>query len=404
MRALRTAHPLDKNVYLLNLLAFFNNAMFVIPIIVVYYEAHKSVGFTGFLIGEAAFSLVLLLMEVPSGYISDIWKRKSVLWVGMFIQLLGYALLWLGDGLVYMVLAQSIVGIGCSLYSGTNIALLHDGLVQRGKAAAHSKYAGQMHTFGMVGGGISALIGGWMYATNPQWPAMWTVLIMVFGVLTAMMLKEPERHKQAVQNHPLADMIAVIKYTLHGHKEVACLIAFMTSVFVTTNIVFWIAQRYWAEGGISEAYFGMLMAGGMLMNALGAAFAHKVEDKLRFVHIVSLVACIPMVGYGLALVLPHMVGVFAIMFGTFAWGVGTPLMSAAVNLRIESARRATVLSVKSLVHRLAFLPLSLVVGPLADGYSAKVAIGFMLCFLVLGVCFSFICMARHNMLAPRTHT
>ncbi|MDE0724673.1 MAG: MFS transporter, partial [Alphaproteobacteria bacterium] len=233
MRTLRTTHPLDRNVYLLNLLTFLDNALFVIPIIVVYYAAHKSVGFTGFLIGEAAFALVMVVMEVPSGYLSDIWRRKSVLWLAMAWQVVGFALLWLGDGLVAMVAAQSIVGIGASLYSGTNTAMLYDGLLERGKAATFSKYSGQHQMYGMIGATGAALIGGFAYALQPDLPAILTVIVMVIATAATWFLTEPNRHKQVVQKTPIADMVSVMKYTLHGHKEVACLILFMTSVFVT---------------------------------------------------------------------------------------------------------------------------------------------------------------------------
>ena len=401
MRTLRTQHPLDKNTYLLNLLALFNNAMFVIPIIVVYYEAHKSVGFTGFLIGEAAFALVMVLMEVPSGYLSDVWRRKYVLWLAMVWQILGFGLLWLGDGLFMMVLAQSIVGVGVSLYSGTNRALLYDSLQERGKAAAYTKHSGGLHTWGMIGGAVSALVGGFFYEAQPHLPAMLTVVSVALAALIALFLVEPNRHKQEVQKNPFADMVSVMKYTLHGHKEVACLILFMTSVFVTTNLMFWLHQRYWVDGGIPESMFGVLMAVGMGINAIGAGFAHRIESKLRFVHIVCVLTFVTFVAYGLAVLMPHWLGIFALLLGGLAYGMGTPLMDAAVNKRIESHRRATVLSVKSLVHRLIFLPLSLLIGPLADDYSAKIAMASLLVFMIIGVALSFICMARHHMFAPK---
>ncbi len=401
MRALRTTHPLDRNVYLLNLLTFLDNALFVIPIIVVYYAAHKSVGFTGFLIGEAAFALVMVVMEVPSGYLSDIWRRKSVLWLAMAWQVVGYALLWLGDGLVMMVAAQSIIGIGVSLYSGTNTAMLYDGLLERGKAATFSKYTGQHQMYGMIGATGAALVGGFAYALQPDLPAMLTVIVMVIATAATWFLTEPSRHKQEVQKNPIADMVSVMKYTLHGHKEVACLILFMTSVFVTTNLMFWLNQRYWMDANISEAWFGVLMAIGTAVNAVGAGFAHRLENRLTFMHMIFIIAALPFMAYGLAIALPHWAGVGALFLGGLAWGMGSPLMATAVNKRVESHRRATILSVKSLVHRLVFLPLSLLAGPLADGYGAKAAMFALLLFMATGVALSFICMARHHMFKPK---
>ena len=392
---------LNRNVYLLNMLGFLNNAMFIVPIVVLYLEAQKGVGFTGFLMGESLFSLVMIFMEIPSGYLSDVWRRKQVLAIAMVWKTIGLCVLFFGSGFAMVLFAQCLIGVGASLNSGTNSALLYDTLLSQGREKLFSKLNGRRLMFGMIGSSSTALVGGYLYTLHPEFPVLISIVSLILAVLICVFMVEPERHKETVQKNPLADMLSVMKYTLHGHKELACLIAFITSIFVTCNLMLWVQQRYWIESSISEIWFGVLMAIGVGFNAVGAFFAHKLEEYLRFIHIVSLMAALPFIFYGLSIVLPYSAGIYTLMLGGFAWGIGQPLMDSAINHRVGSSRRATVLSVKSLVHRFAFIPLTLLAGPLADMYNAKVAMTGLLTLMVVGVLLSVLCMKHHHMLSDK---
>ena len=130
-----------RNITIVNALSFLNNAMFVVPIIVVYYAAQKHVGLTGFLISEAAFAMAMVMMEVPSGYLSDTWKRKYALLLGFVIQTIGFVVMFLGEGFLLMVAAQAICGLGMSFVSGTGSALIYDSLLGADKERTYTQTA-----------------------------------------------------------------------------------------------------------------------------------------------------------------------------------------------------------------------------------------------------------------------
>ncbi len=489
-----------QNIIIINALSFLNNAMFVVPIIVVYYAAQKSVGLTGFLVSEAAFALAMVLMEVPSGYLSDHWKRKYTLALGFVIQTVGFVTMWLGDGFLLMVIAQAICGLGMSFVSGTGSALIYDSLLgadaqnkspsdgertkptgrakssellnseaQRGDGcvssraparyktaglastgahvnssevsesgpaltqwltnspsrsrykvvllgnlfsrsvkkvgvAQYSKISGRMHAYGMVGAAMSALAGGYIYSVGVEIPTILSAFAMALAAMASLGLVEVARLKEAQKKNALKEMASVVKYALGGHKEVASILLFSSSVFVVCNLMFFLHQSYWIEGGIETKQFGILMAIGMMVNALGSSLAYALEGRLRFVQMVAIIAALPLLSYGLAVVLPFGVGIYALFLGGLAWGMGRPLMEAAVNRRIESGRRSTVMSVGSVLHRLAFVPLTFIAGPTAEAYGVKMAMVALLGLMILTAGASLVVMAKSGLLTTRQKT
>jgi MFS family permease len=434
-----------RNITIVNALSFLNNAMFVVPIIVVYYAAQKHVGLTGFLISEAAFAMAMVMMEVPSGYLSDTWKRKYALLLGFVIQTIGFVVMFLGEGFLLMVAAQAICGFGMSFVSGTGSALIYDSLLGADKERTYtqaadtgdaltqwltnspsrsrykavllgnlfnrsakpvgvdqySKISGRMHAYGMVGAAVSALLGGYIYSVGVELPAILSAISMAVAALFTLRLIEVERRKETVKKNPIKEMASVVKYALAGHKEVASILLFSSSVFVVCNLMFFLHQSYWIEGGIDIKQFGFLMAIGMMVNALGSSLAYALESRLRFVHMVAIIAALPLLSYGLAVVLPFGAGIYALFLGGLAWGMGRPLMEAAVNRRIESSRRSTVLSVGSVLHRLVFVPLTFVAGPTAEAYGVKAAMMALLALMTITAGASLLVMARSGLLAIR---
>ena len=265
----------------------------------------------------------------------------------------------------------------------------------------YSKISGRMHAYGMVGAAVSALLGGYIYSVGVELPAILSAVSMAVAALFTLRLVEVERQRERAKKNPIKEMASVVKYALAGHKEVASILLFSSSVFVVCNLMFFLHQSYWIEGGIDIKQFGLLMAIGMMVNALGSSLAYALESRLRFAHMVAIIAALPLLSYGLAVVLPFGAGIYALFLGGLAWGMGRPLMEAAVNRRIESSRRSTVLSVGSVLHRMAFVPLTFVAGPVAEAYGVKAAMMALLALMTITAGASLLVMARSGLLAVR---
>ena len=384
-----------RNIILLQVFTALQSTCFLLPVIVPYYRDAIGLDFHAFLIGEAVFSAVVIAMEVPTGWLSDTWRRKHTMCLGMGFYVLGYLLLYFAGSLLTAAGAQGLIGVGVSLISGTINALLYDTLAEGGRVHEFRRLEGRRHGTGFYALAASSLIGGFLYSIDPHLPLRLSLVTYVVGMVVALFLHEPLREKQAVEKHPLADMLATLRYALHGHKEVAGIILFCMTLFSATKLMLWSQQPYYALLGLPEHWYGMLMAGGFALSGAAGHLGHLVDGRMSNRAVFRLMLGMSVGAFALAGLWPGLHGVALLLFGSLMYGFGWPRIQDAINKRVSSGRRATILSAATLMINTLFIPLSLVYGAAADRYGiAAVLAGMGLYLLVAGCACLFLIRGR----------
>ncbi len=356
----------NKNIILIQAFSALQCTMFLLPVIIPYYRDVIGLGFREFLIGEAVFSAIVIAMEVPTGWLSDIWKRKHTLCLGMFFYVLGFSVLFCANGLFTAASAQGIIGIGVSLISGTLNALLYDTLAEEGRAEEFRRLEGRRHGAAFYALGLSAFVGGFLYAVNPKLPIMVSLAAYGLAMITALCMHEPGREKRAPEKHPLADMAKTVRYALHGHAEIAGIILFCAVLYSSTKTMMWSQQPYYALLGLPETWYGVLMAGGFLLSGMAGHMGHLIDGRMTNRAIFKIMLAIVVTAFLIAGLIPGYHAVALLLCGSLMWGFGWPRVQDAINKRVSSERRATILSTATLAINVAFIPLSLIVGAASD--------------------------------------
>lgn len=351
------------------------NMLFLLPVVMPYYQ---SIGLTfrDFLIGEAVFSAVVILCEVPSGWISDTWKRRSALVLGGFFGLLGFTLLMLAESFWEATSAQAVIGIAVALNSGTNTAMLYDHLHQHGCEADYRRIDGHRHGLCLYGTAFSCLAGGFLFTIDPKLPLLCDVIVLLGAMIAISMADEPERFKKSADSRIFRDMAATMKYALSGHPEITGIIMVATVIFCTTKLMLWAQQPYYLLAGLPVYWFGVIMAGTYLISGIAGQFSHRIEHcgsnrmALGVMAAVLATACLI-----LAAVTSFWLGMVLFLTGTLTYAVAQPRINTAINSRVGPERRATILSTASLMVHMLFIPSSLIVGAVSDhgGVSAGLA-------------------------------
>ncbi len=376
------------NIKLLEAYTICTNMGFVIPVILPYYRDQMGLDFKDFLLGEACFAAVVVLLEVPTGWISDVWKRKNTLMLGAFFDLLGYMCLLIGDNLFWAILGQSIIGVGISLISGTNSAMLYDSLLSEGREAEYRRLEGRRGSFGFYSVAFASIIGGLLYPIDHQLPLILSMAAIAMAMVMAFTMDEPTRHKRRPEKHPLADMAETARYALRGHADVGLIILFAAAMFCSTKLIMWSQQPYYMAMGLHESLYGLLMAAGFLMAGASSQLGHKLDGRVGSV---KMLAGIWVVAISVCLIASLYLGwagvVLLMVGGSCLYGIAFPRVSEAINNRVDSARRATVLSTQSLMSSLFFIPVSTLMGYVSDSYGVEGALRGIACWLALaGLC------------------
>lgn len=374
---------MNRNAALILAHGLFLNMLFVLPVLVLYYRDALGLGFREFMIGEAVFATTMILMEVPSGWLSDVWTRRKTMILGTLFHIVGFTILWQADSFAMTILSQAVIGVAVSLFSGTNSALLYDSLLEDGRAESFRRLEGLRHGIGLYSVAGASIAGGLLYQWHRDAPIVLVIASSCIALAISFCLREPERQRESVHKHPLADMAATVRYALRGHAAVGAIILLSSFLFATTKMLMWAQQPYYAALSLPESLYGVFIACGFALGGLGAHLGHVLDGRVT--HGRVLVLCILHVlfvcvaaglwtGY-------H--GVALLMSGSLIWGFAAPHVQHALNEQVGSARRATILSTANLMISVVAIPLYVLMGFMAD--TAGVGAGLLALAVLMGL-------------------
>lgn len=392
----------DRNIKLITIQTLFLNMIFVLPVIVPYYRDEIGIGFREFMIGETVFSAIVVLMEVPTGWVADIWTRRKTMLASMLANIAGYFILWRADSFFEAVAAQAVIAVGVSLMSGAISALLYESLMEDGREGEFRRREGFRVGFGLYVIAASCAVGGFLYGIDHRLPAFLSFATSVAGLCATLAIKEPARHRQAVHKNPFADVAQAVRYAVRGHAEVGGIMVLSAILFACTKITMWSQQPYYVMLGMSAAWMGVLGAAGFLLGGISGQFGHVFDG--RFSNVGVLAAFIGWVAF-VCLACGLFPGWHAVPLllagGTVVFGLCWPRAQAALNRRVDSARRATILSAANMGVHLISMPLMLVTGWITDEAGIRWSLLFMAALLAAGAVAALpLVRRRHGRKAP----
>ncbi|OGS35588.1 MAG: hypothetical protein A2293_07630 [Elusimicrobia bacterium RIFOXYB2_FULL_49_7] len=347
---------INTNLWKLSGYKFLGDFLIIAPIIVPFYQAN-GLNATQILVVQAAFSLCMLLFEVPSGYLSDSWGRRKTLMLGAACFPLGMLFYSLSASFWGFILAESILAFAYSMRSGTDSAILYDTLKQMGRQDAYKKHEGRVASFERLGTALAALIGGFAVLWSLRLPFYLNIGTGVLLFVFASMLVEPTRTVREAEN-PWKDIVRIMKYALTDRRIFAVML--YASMVLTTGVIsLWGYFLHMGKTNVPLFWYGIFFTVLQLSSALGARVAHRIEriagERVSIFLLYVIPAVFLLVGsisspYVVALAFLH----------AFLWGMSTPLFLDMLNRSINSDMRATVLSVSGMLGRFTYV----IVGPL----------------------------------------
>ena len=366
---------LHKNILCLYLIKISGWLMLYMPIVKLFYEENGLKDFELFTL-HAIYSLIIALLEIPSGYFADIWGRKLSLILGTFFGFVGFGSYSLFHGFTGFMVAEILLGIGQSFISGSDSAMLYDTLYDLRKEKNYMKYEGRISAAGNFAesiGGIVIFMLIFLGMKTYRIPYYIQTAVAFAAIPAAIMLAEPLRHKKLVPKNPLK-ILEIIKYALLKNKPLSRNIFFSSIIGFSTLSMAWFAQIYFYRVNLRESLFPVFWTLLNLTVGLGSVRAYRIEKYLGIRKTIFMILIFITSGFFINGIFISIPAISLLFIFYFFRGIATPVLKDYINRITTSDIRATVLSVRSLLIRILFFLIGPLLGWFSDHISLRMAL------------------------------
>lgn len=322
---------------------------------------------------EVIYIATILLIEVPSGALSDRWSRKYVLSLSGVFFALYIVMFAAGSSFLAFSVGAIFAGVGSAFLSGTDTSILFDSLKELKLDDAYERYLGRTRAISALSYIFAAAAGGFIGQRYGLEAAFWLSLpSMILAAIIALTIREPHFHRSTDE----------VNYWQHAKQTFSFLTqqprflhfaALITAVTVPMFVFDEYAQVYYAFIGIGAIGLGLL---GSVGSAFDAVFNVIVFWFKRFRHdvlfgVMLLIFCSGFISVWL---FQNWLGIVLLISSTVAFYVIEIIAMADINRQLPSKIRATSESFFSLATQTARIPIALGFGVISQKYS--VAAGF----------------------------
>ncbi len=357
--------------------------MVAMPIVVLFFQ-ENGLSLQQVMILQGIYSFMVAAMEIPSGYLADVFGRKHTMILGTIFCFLGFLVISLSFNFWYFFIGEIILGIGSSFISGADSALMYDSLAESKKEEEYTKVEGVAYGIGNFSEAIAGICGGLLAEISLRLPWHVQVVVAAFIIPFTFMLVEPKVHKENRLPKKFKAIWQVVKFSLVENKVLKWLIILSSAVGFATLLLAWFAQPYFKSINMPLKYFGFAWAFLNLITGFSSINAYRLQkffSKNSFLILISLGISIPifLLSKSTAIMGLVMIGI-VYLFRGFA----TPIMRTYINDITPSNMRATVLSIRSFCIRATFAVIAPLMGWIADVYTLSQS--FLLLSIIVGIC------------------
>lgn len=351
------------NTKLYYMYSAFTNLLIIGPILTMFL-IHKGLDFTQIMTLQALSGLGVVFLEVPTGALADLVGRKLSIILGSSCMAISLLIYVVGQNFIVFAIAELIFSLGMSFKSGADTALLYDSCKALGEEDKYKKYQGKAYAIALVAQIPGSILAGYLYEINISLPMLISCVFMMTTIIITMFFKEtPAYHSEEKPSYlsQIKDSAVYIK----NHNKVKAIIIFTMFFYIFLRCSYWFYQPYFNAVGIEIKYFGYIFALFNLVAALGSRSSHFFVEKTKGRSLIALCVLLG-VSYAIVSVVKYPIGVLFMLIQQGVRGIYRPTIMKYINKNIPSQKRATIISVQSLLQNLTVAILFPLIGILMD--------------------------------------
>lgn len=379
-----------RNLHLMKILIMLQYSSFFVPLAVPFWTNVGHLGQQQILELQAIFTLTVMVLELPTGVLSDQWGRRKTLVAAEASACAGFICYALAEDYTGFVIAEIVIGIGLSLMSGTVDALRHETVRALGFDHANAELeARRQHAWGQLGAACSSILSGLvLISLGYRYAMLLDAALYFLAAVVAFILVEPRHVIKLGRKICIRDSFGFVRRV---PGLVASMIAFGLLMEATHFPVFFRAPLL-LKAGLPEVALGIAFA---VLTMLTGWLSRPRKQKKSIVSRwavttdytkLQILMAIAIFSYMLAWMLPTLIAPLGLVGLAVVFAYSRPLGANALNKRINTdEHRATINSMMSLFAKGVYVIGGPLLGWVADTQGIQRAMLFIgLGFVLIG--------------------
>lgn len=369
---------LQANIWKYYLRQFFAGMLFVVPVIVLFWQ-ENGLTITEIMILQSIYAIVVVLLEIPTGYFADLYGRRKSLIVAGFASFFAIFAYSISQNFLQFLAAEILFALGISFASGASSAFIYDTLSSIKRESEYKKVWGNSLFISMMAVGLSGIIGGFVADIDLRYTMYASLPFFAIVIPITFWMHEPAKEKTIFKRGYGKEVFDTIKSTFLTNKKLMWLIIYSGVVYAFNQAALWLYQPYFALSGLDIVYFGFVFAGFQLVAAVSSKYSHEIETffgkKFSLMMLIFLVS----VSY---ILMANFVFLFSFSFAflqQFVRGFKDVVVNDYINKLAKSNTRATILSSDAFIGKIIYAAVIPIIGFITDTYSLLQAV------MVLGI-------------------
>ena len=377
---------MNSNIWKYYLFSLFRQFFLFTPILVLFFQ-ENNLSMTEILLLQSIYSVVIVFLEIPTGAIGDHFGKKISISLGSFLFATGALVYSFGTDFYGFLIAELIIGIGSSLISGSDSAIIHSSLKVLKREKDYKKIEGTANSLKLTGFMLGGLVGGWVAHYSLRLTMFSSACFSFITFFISLLMVEPkiiikEKHRESFKEL-IINSIKIVK----NHKLILWLFFYSSIIAALSYIMTWYYQPYFQLLDIPLIYFGGIYAILGLVGIIASKYVHQIESffgnkgSLIFLSILIIIS---------SFFISRIVTIFGIVFlflHQIFSGISKTIFSDRILNLIPSSKSATILSINNLGHRFFYALAGPFFGLLTDTYNLQVT---MLSLSIITLAFTII--------------
>jgi MFS family permease len=269
---IQTSESIAKRYFLFE---FFGNLAFFTPVVVLFWQSN-GLTMTQIMLLQSIYSILVSLLELPTGAFADHFGKKQSLILGSFFWVVGT--LWYGSSHLFwqFVIGEMLCGVGSAFISGADRSYLHQILREEGREKDFTKIESKARGFVQIAQGSASVVGGLIASISLPLTVLLTSIPNMVNIFIARSFPSVTTHEHS--EHTYFSRIHESVRLIQKNKKLMWFTLFFVFYFAFVWPMQFYFQAYMSSIGVPVYAFGVIFLGINIIAAYVLNFTHQLQE------------------------------------------------------------------------------------------------------------------------------